>query len=389
MAPKKRPHGKDVVSSSSTPPHYDKRRFWNEEAENIYNTLITKNMHRERGVDTSCVRVIEGTLFTGSPFLQRAVNRQWLKFVEQPGTAVVSLVREFYANLKVRHQDFKVRVRGKMVSFNKETINTVYSMPNYEADEYRELMAGTVNYFEIMQRICVPGASWKLNLNGDVVNFESKYLQRDAYDWFAFITSRIMPSNHTSQVTKERAALVYCIFNGDSVDVGQLVQSSILQAVRGTTTLSLPHTSLITELCRHAGVKWDDNEELLQPRSMIDVMDKKRNRRGVVEHAPEDDTAQHIPVPLQIQDADPPPQGPTMDARMSAMENTLTQHIQNFETHRRQVEEHMRYMHAYNVALSQRFPSSSDDYMPFPHPPTWPSQPRDDDDFDMGPGGGN
>lgn len=35
-----------------------------------------------------------------------------------PTDVVVSLVREFYAKLKLRHEDFKERYRGKMVAFN-------------------------------------------------------------------------------------------------------------------------------------------------------------------------------------------------------------------------------------------------------------------------------
>lgn len=103
-------------------------------------------MHRERGVDTSLPRVA---------FLRRADNRQWMKFVQQSGPAVKNLVREFYANLKVKHDNYSVRVRGKMVSFDNTTFNAVYEMPDYETDGYQSMMGGTVLYDEILQRVCV------------------------------------------------------------------------------------------------------------------------------------------------------------------------------------------------------------------------------------------
>lgn len=378
MAPKKKPHGKDIASPSSTPPHFDRRRFWNAEAEDIYTSLLGKSMHRERGVDIS---------LPNFSFLRRAREMNWEKFVEHPGPAVASVVREFYANLKVRHENYRVRVRGKMVAFDSATINAIYEMPSFEEDDYRTLMNGTVNYMEIMQETCTPGATWKLNLNGEVVNFESKYLKTSLYHWFVFVTSRIMPSNHTSQVTKERAALIYCIAKGMNIDAGRMVQTSILHSVRGTTTLSMPHTSLITELCRHAGVTWNDNEELIQPRTMIDIKGVVHNRRGVVRN----NVDEEIPAPLQVQEASPPRAERTMEDRMTAIEHGLEQHRQEFGAHRRLVEDHMRYMHDFNFALSQRFQSTSADYIPFPQPPTWPPRSRDpaDDDTDMGPGGGN
>lgn len=83
-----------------------------------------------------------------------------------------------------------------MVSFDRTTINALYEMPNCENYGYQSMMGGTVPYDEILQRLCVPRAAWKLNLEGEVVNFESKYLVSTPYNWFLFIASRIMPSNH-------------------------------------------------------------------------------------------------------------------------------------------------------------------------------------------------
>lgn len=148
----------------------------------------------------------------------------------------------------------------------------------------------------------------------------------------------------------------------------------------------MPHTSLITELCRHTGVKWNEDEDLLQPRTMIDVKGLVRDRRGVVR-----DNAEEVPVPLQIQNASPPRAEQIRDDRLTAVEHSLQQHRQEFGAHRRQMEEHMRYVYGFNLALSQRFSASGDEYMTFPQPPTWTSGSQDpgDDDVDMGPGGGD
>ena len=52
---------------------------------------------------------------------------------------------------------------------------------------------------------------------------------------------------------KSRAALVYAILEGMKIDVGLVIQHSIIhgfeQGIQG-----FPHSHLITELCRNAGV---------------------------------------------------------------------------------------------------------------------------------------
>lgn len=40
---------------------------------------------------------------------------------------------------------------------------------------------------------------------------------------------------------------------------------SMLQAARGTSTVSMPHSATITDLCQAARVTWDEGEQVLQP----------------------------------------------------------------------------------------------------------------------------
>lgn len=80
----------------------------------------------------------------------------------------------------------------------------------------------------------------------------------------------------------------------------------------------------------------------------------------------------------------------SMDERMTAMEHSLEQHRQYFKAHRRQMEEHMRYVHDFNAALSQRF-STRTLITCFPIATYLAAQSRNagDDDVDMGPDGRN
>ena len=62
-------------------------------------------------------------------------NKGWGKFVQHPEPAVVPVIHEFYANV-AEHQNFKVFVRGKMVPFDRSTINKYYELLDIENDEY-------------------------------------------------------------------------------------------------------------------------------------------------------------------------------------------------------------------------------------------------------------
>lgn len=48
-----------------------------------------------------------------------------------------------------------------------------------------------------------------------------------------------------SDVTNERAVLLFAIVSGLMVDMGSFIQESILKALRGSTLGGLPHPSVI------------------------------------------------------------------------------------------------------------------------------------------------
>ena len=68
---------------------------------------------------------------------------------------------------------------------------------------------------------------------------------------------------------KSRVALVYAIIEGMKIDVGLVIQSSIIdgfeQSIQG-----FPYPHLITDLCGNARVKWNKKEEVRAPKGVID-----------------------------------------------------------------------------------------------------------------------
>ena len=68
---------------------------------------------------------------------------------------------------------------------------------------------------------------------------------------------------------KSRAALVYAILKSKKIDVGLIIQHSIIHEFKkGIQRYSHPH--LIIDLCANHGVKWIAKEEVCKPKSVID-----------------------------------------------------------------------------------------------------------------------
>lgn len=86
-------------------------------------------MHWEQGWDVSG---------PAHHLIQEACERGSREFIETPYNSVIQLW-EFYANVKVEHNNMKVRVGRRLVAFDSPTINGLYDMPNFDIDVYWSL----------------------------------------------------------------------------------------------------------------------------------------------------------------------------------------------------------------------------------------------------------
>ena len=70
-------------------------------------------------------------------------------------------------------------------------------------------------------------------------------------------------------IMKSRAALVYAIMKKKKLDIGLIIQNSIIHGFQ-TAIQGFAHLHLITELCQQARVKWNKKEEVKGPKAVID-----------------------------------------------------------------------------------------------------------------------
>lgn len=121
MAPKR--HRGDL--SQALPP-FDNTHFVNADVKEYFNNvLVGKTFVLERGLRPSATQ--DGEMYA------MIMERNWYEFKKQPHPVMISIVKEFYTNVK-QAQDWVVQVRGWPVSYICQTINVMFNLPNIQED---------------------------------------------------------------------------------------------------------------------------------------------------------------------------------------------------------------------------------------------------------------
>ena len=71
----------------------------------------------------------------------------------------------------------------------------------------------------------------------------------------------LKPSNHVSTMRQDRTILLYVLVKGYALNVGKIMEESILDYTEGKFSGNIPHPSLITLLCIKGGSKVNEVEE--------------------------------------------------------------------------------------------------------------------------------
>ncbi|PON97548.1 hypothetical protein TorRG33x02_067500 [Trema orientale] len=347
MAPKRKTTFSTSSSSSSS---YIKKRFVSAKAEKRYTTFVTvKSPIQEWGFEDP-----------GEEIEAIIATRKWQEFTKQPEPGTYEISAEFYVNAK-EHNDFKVFVRDKWVSFHRSTINRYYKLPDIDNDEYCELQDQGVDPEEVIHYLARPGTEWNRSKT-DVANFPAVGLNNIPNAMHYFISIKFLPSSSFSEVTNERAILNYAILKGLSIDVGKIIQHNISHILKGTINGGLAHPSLIYGLCRQADVP---------------------TRPDASPSVQEDDS--HVPPPPEASTAqmDLSHQIHAMREHMTLMQQSISTQQQWQEVFQHQFnqfaahqEQHFAYQLQFNDALVQLFSNcalnSGANAVMFPTPPQYP-----------------
>nr|GMC64413.1 uncharacterized protein LOC109169324 [Ipomoea batatas] len=192
------------------------------------------------------------------------------RFLAQPGNAFDSIVREFYANAKDGVETHQCIVRGVGVDFSIAAINAYYGTTDHGGYDYyhRDLRPRRITQanLENIARSFHHDAGWNIR-NGVATHMDYRFffpLDRAIID---FIRAKLIPNSHRGNVKRDLVFLTYCIKEQRTIDIGRLISRSISEIAQteAKSRCYLGHPSLITELCRLAGVPIIENQEVWLP----------------------------------------------------------------------------------------------------------------------------
>ena len=391
MAPKRQrlSVGGSSSSSAAPPQAWDPAKFISEETFKRYRDSFGKrNLIPERGLRPDR---------KDGEIMMMIMERKWVNFTKPPVSAVVSVVREFYANASPEGPAV-VQVRGRSVAFDSISINALFGAPNYAGNDYMQLGFRGYDQEDVIRRLCKPGTTWKKNIyTGEKTSFPAAALSRYGKAWYSFICATMLPTRHLSDVTKERAILLFAIVTGLNVDIGVLIHDSIIKAIKSAVVAGLPHPSVITLLCKQAGVQWGPDEIASPPMAVIDHLTIKRftvwdgaesHVRGEGYGPPTEPppSAEPEPEPSQAPEAGPASQGLLADIMASL---TLLHQKQDAEAQRQRrhiaaVAQRQDIAMQYQAELVNTMQSIYTDFCgegieftpyQFPDPPVFPTYP--------------
>ena len=92
-------------------------------------------------------------------------------------------------------------------------------------------------------------------------------LTEEAKVWFYFISFIFLPSKHLSTVRRDEAILLYALLKGYKINVGKIIEKSILSYYGSNCRGLIPHPTTITSLCLLGGVEAEWEKEETYPRA--------------------------------------------------------------------------------------------------------------------------
>ena len=120
-------------------------------------------------------------------------------------------------------------VRGNSVSFDHSTINRYYRLANIEDDKYQPLIENDgTNWDEIKEFLCKEDMAWSIYTNGGLKSFPGQAMTKVAKILHYFVCAKLLPTTNHSAVMKSIAAMVYAILKNIQIDVGLIIQHSII-----------------------------------------------------------------------------------------------------------------------------------------------------------------
>ena len=221
-----------------------------------------------------------------TPFKEMIEQRGWKALCAHQKSGYTAVVKDFYSNL-VGRKDNTVFVRGVWVPYGAKAINEAYVMAGHKhGSKFKKLLENPD--FEKIAKKLTDGKAQLRQGEGGPKTLNRGSLTEEAKVWFYFLASVLVPTKHLSTVREQEAIMLYAILKGYKINVGAIIENSIMRYHEGNKRGLIPHPATITVLCLKAGVKgvWEEEEEvpLTSPLLLTGVSKgpKNQKKKGVL-----------------------------------------------------------------------------------------------------------
>ena len=142
----------------------------------------------------------------------------------------------------------KVYVRGKWIDFNKETINELFNLKVQKDRSKFKRLLNEPEYQKMVDLQIAGKGKWKVTKKTLYESIAIGALTKEAKVWFYFVSSVLLPSKHLSTVRRNEAILLYALLKGYKINVGKIIENSIMSYSRSKCRGLIPHPATITSL---------------------------------------------------------------------------------------------------------------------------------------------
>ena len=216
------------------------------------------------------------------PFSEIIEKKGWDFFCKQKAPGFAALAREFYSNMLEMREE-SIYVRGVWVPFGHKRINDIIQLKELKHNSKFKKLVENPDHEKIVNLLTTGNGKWESTKKNPHQSINRGSLTEEAKVWFYFIASVLC------SVREQEAIISYAILKGYKMNVGRLIEGSILGYHQSSKRGLIPHPTTITRLCIFVGVKGIWEEEEVCPRvsslTLTGVTKGPRNReqKGIIE----------------------------------------------------------------------------------------------------------
>ena len=199
-----------------------------------------------------------------------------------------ALPKEFYVNMVGMRED-SVYVRGVWVPFGHKRINEMFKLKELKNGSKLKKLVENLDHEKIIDLLTAGQGKWEATRKNPHYAINRGCLTEEAKVWFCFLSSIILPTKHFCSVREQEAIILYALLKGYKMNVGGLIEGSIIGYHLSNKRGLIPHPATISKLCILVGVKesWDEEETCpkTSPLTITGVTKGPRNKKqkGIVE----------------------------------------------------------------------------------------------------------